>query len=294
MQEITIVGAGLSGLIAAIQLAEQGARVVLHEAGAKPGGRARTDSSLRRVNLGPHAIYRRGAFGRWLTENDLLPPVHFPSLMGLRILKDKRTRRMVAGLPQVMRSGNRPAPIDESYRSWATREFDADFARLAIGFASLPTYHPDPGILSAAFVQERIARSSQWRPVWYINGGWINLVDRLAIHAEKLGVEIVTRSKLSRLPDGPCIVATDLAAAAKLLGEPELDWPSPDNALLDVALEKRWGDPTAVLDVDDHAYISCYSAGDASVAPRGESLLQGVTGIHPGEEPEAARERVYA
>ncbi|MBW2725336.1 MAG: NAD(P)-binding protein [Deltaproteobacteria bacterium] len=80
MQEITIVGAGLSGLIAAIQLAEQGARVVLHEAGAKPGGRARTDSSLRRVNLGPHAIYRRGAFGRWLTENDLLPPVHFPSL----------------------------------------------------------------------------------------------------------------------------------------------------------------------------------------------------------------------
>ncbi|MBW2294224.1 MAG: FAD-dependent oxidoreductase, partial [Deltaproteobacteria bacterium] len=169
-----------------------------------------------------------------------------------------------------------------------------DFARLAIGFASLPTYHPDPGILSAAFVQERIARSSQWRPVWYINGGWINLVDRLAIHAEKLGVEIVTRSKLSRLPDGPCIVATDLAAAAKLLGEPELDWPSPDNALLDVALEKRWGDPTAVLDVDDHAYISCYSAGDASVAPRGESLLQGVTGIHPGEEPEAARERVYA
>ncbi len=294
MQEITIVGAGLSGLIAAIQIAERGGRVVLHEAGAKPGGRARTDSSLHRVNLGPHAIYRRGAFGLWLIENDLLPPVHYPSLTGLRILEHKRVRRMVAGLPRVMRSGSRPAPIDESYRSWATREFDADFARLAIGFASLPTYHPDPGILSAAFVQERIARSSQWRPVWYVNGGWINLIDRLAAHAEKLGVAIVTRSRLKQLPDGPCIVATDLSAAAKLLGEPELDWPSPDNALLDVALQKRWGDPSSLLDVDDHAYISCYSAGDASVAPKGESLLQGVTGIRPGEEPETARERVYA
>jgi phytoene dehydrogenase-like protein len=294
MQEVTIVGAGLSGLIAAIQIAEQGGCVVLHEAGAKPGGRARTDASLHRVNLGPHAIYRRGAFGRWLIENELLPPVHYPSITGLRLVKDQRTRRMVSGLPRVMRSASRSAPIDESYRSWATREYGADFARLAIGFASLPTYHPDPGILSAAFVQERIARSSEWRPVWYVKGGWINLIDRLAAHAENLGVEILTRSKLNQLPNAPCIVATDLPAASKLLDEPDLNWPSPDNALLDIALKKRWGDPTALLDVDNHAYISSYSAGDASVAPRGESLLQGVTGMHPGEKPEVARQRVHA
>jgi len=103
----------------------------------------------------------------------------------------------------------------------------------------------------------------------------------------------VTRSKLESLPDAPCIVATDLANAAKLLGEPDLDWPSPDNALFDVALRRRRGDPTAILDVDDHAYISNYSAGDASIAPRGESQLQGVTGIREGESPEDARERIY-
>ena len=57
MQEITIVGAGLSGLIAAIQIAEEGGRVVLHEAGAKPGGRARTDSSIHRVNLAPEGCF---------------------------------------------------------------------------------------------------------------------------------------------------------------------------------------------------------------------------------------------
>lgn len=293
MQEITIVGAGLSGLVAAIQIAEGGGRVMLHEAGRNPGGRARTDASLHRVNLGSHGFYRRGAFGQWLIENDLLPPVHCPSLTGLRILKGKRTRHMVAGLLRVMRSGKRSAPIDESYRSWATREFDAEFAKLAIGFASLPTYHPDPGILSAAFVQERIARSSEWRPVWYINGGWIKLVERLVARAEELGVEIVTRSKLAPLPKGPCIVATDLSTAAKLLEEPDLDWPSADSALFDVALRKRRGDPTAILDVDDHAYISCFSAGDSSIAPRGESLLQGVTGIREGEEPATARERIF-
>jgi len=294
MQEVTIVGAGLSGLIAAIQIAEGGGRVVVHEAGAKVGGRARTDSSIHRVNLGPHALYRRGDFGDWLIEKDLLPAVHYPSLLGLRLLKNGRTRRMVAGLPKVMGSGNREAPVDESYRSWATREFDENFAKLAIGFASLPTYHPDPGVLSAAFVQERIKRSSEWRPVWYLNGGWIKLVEKLAARAEELGVEIITRSKLSELPSGPCVVATELSVAARLLDEPDLEAVGPDSALLDIALEKRWNDPTAILDVDNHVYISNFSAGDASVAPNGESLLQGVTGIRPGEEPDVAQERIVA
>jgi phytoene dehydrogenase-like protein len=293
MQEVTIIGAGLSGLVAAIQIAEGGVPVVLHEAGAQIGGRARTDASLHRVNLGPHALYRRGAFGAWLIENDLLPPVRYPSVTGLRLFKDGRARRMVAGLPRVLRSSSREAPTDESYRGWATREFGAKFAELAIAFAALPTYHHDPGILSAAFVQERIARSSEWRPVWYFQGGWIKLIESLAARAEEVGVEIVTRSKVSKLPEGPCVVATNLSTAAALLDEPDLDWPSSDSALLDIALQSRWSDPTAVLGIDDHAYITSISSGDPSVAPKSETLLQGVTGIRDGEDPSVARERIH-
>jgi phytoene dehydrogenase-like protein len=187
-----------------------------------------------------------------------------------------------------------PTGVDESYRSWATREFDADFAKLAIGFAALPTYHPDPGELSAAFVQNRIARSSEWRPVWYVAGGWIKLVDKLTARAEELGVEIITRSKLSELPNGLCVVATDIPAAAKLLGDPDLDSPGPDNALLDVSVRRRRGDPTAVLDLDRHTYVSSFSAGDATVPPKGEWLLQAVTGIRVGEEPDSAQSRIEA
>jgi flavin-dependent dehydrogenase len=41
MTRITIVGAGLAGLTAAIACAEGGADVVVYEAHATPGGRAR-------------------------------------------------------------------------------------------------------------------------------------------------------------------------------------------------------------------------------------------------------------
>lgn len=57
----TIVGGGLAGLIAAATLAEEGVDVQLFEASSL-GGRAR--SAVRggaTLNLGPHALYRRGA-----------------------------------------------------------------------------------------------------------------------------------------------------------------------------------------------------------------------------------------
>jgi phytoene dehydrogenase-like protein len=292
MQEITIVGGGLAGMVAAIHVAEGGGRVTLHEAGSQLAGRARTDAGDYRVNFGPHALYRRGAFGDWLSAKKLLPPVYYPSLTGLRMLTGGKLRRFPPGLMKVMRSGQLEAPIDDDYRSWATRELGEGAARVAIGLASLPTYHPDPGTLSAHFVQERIRRSVEWRPVWYIRGGWATLAAALERRIRELGVEVVTRSKLSSLPPGIAIVATDLPAAAKLLGRPELDWPAPRLSLLDVALKARRGDPTAVLALDERVYASNYAAGDASVAPRGESLLQITTGVRDGESDAAASERM--
>jgi hypothetical protein len=280
---ISIVGGGLAGLVAAISVAEQGGRAVLHESSTRLGGRARSAQGSYCTNFGPHALYRHGDLEAWLCERDLLPEVGFPSLTGLRLRRDGRLSRLPLALLPMMRSAGADAPADRSYREWATERMGARAAEAAIGFAALPTFHADPGSLSAAFVQERIARSLKWRPVYYVRGGWGRLVSGLAGRAEELGVEIKLGSKLRELPSGPVIVATDLSTAARLLHAPELDWPRARTALFDVALRSQRGDPAAVLDVDERMYASVYSAGDASLAPPGEMLVQASAGLRAGE-----------
>ena len=66
MDEIMVVGGGLSGLVAAIECAEAGQRVRLFEASRELGGRARTLDGPFRANLGAHVIYADGCSWAWL------------------------------------------------------------------------------------------------------------------------------------------------------------------------------------------------------------------------------------
>ena len=116
MQEITIVGGGLAGLVAAISVAEKGGTVILEEAGPRLGGRAHTVRGERKVNFGPHALYRHGEAEAWLVERKLLPPVTYPSLIGVRLIDHGRLKRLPLSLLPVMRSGSLDAPVDQSYR----------------------------------------------------------------------------------------------------------------------------------------------------------------------------------
>ena len=85
METITIVGAGVAGMTAAISLAEAGAPVVLFDTREAPGGRARSLDGPYRANLGPHVLYKDGAMFRWLGERALLPPIAGVPLTGLRL-----------------------------------------------------------------------------------------------------------------------------------------------------------------------------------------------------------------
>ena len=73
--DLIIVGAGLTGLTAAIEAAERGWRVTVAEAHARPGGRARSLAAPFRANTGPHAIYVDGPWWAWLERHGLTPPI---------------------------------------------------------------------------------------------------------------------------------------------------------------------------------------------------------------------------
>jgi len=292
MQEVTVVGGGIAGLVAAISIAEGGRAVTLHEARSHLGGRGETTPGPHHANLGAHALYRHGGFEAWLRERDLFPEARSPRVYALRLMHCGRLRRIPLPLLPLLRLQRAEAPVEIDFRSWARLKVGDEAAEAAIGFAALPTFHGDPGTLSAAFVQERIQRSLMNNAVCYVVGGWQRLIDALASEAEAAGVRIQLRSQLKELPNGPTVVATSLDRARSLLADPTLTWPQARTAMFDLALRKSRRDPTGVLDIDSRVYASVYSAVDPSLAPKGEALLQCVAGVCDGEDPAAGQERI--
>ena len=59
MPSVHIIGAGISGLAAAVLCAERGARVTIYEASDAAGGRCRSSSMSWRVTTRERAIYDR-------------------------------------------------------------------------------------------------------------------------------------------------------------------------------------------------------------------------------------------
>jgi phytoene dehydrogenase-like protein len=293
MTGISIIGGGIAGLVAAITVAEQGGSAVLYEANTKLGGRARTEDAPYRANLGPHALYH-GAFTDWLMAREIFPASKPPRKSAFKLARDNRVRMLPLALLPMLRTLKREAPIELDYRSWANQEMSRGGAEAAIGFASLPTFHGDPGSLSAAFVHERIQRSFANPSVSYVAGGFNAIIDSLAAHARKLGVRVETGEKCTSLPDGPVIVATDFRAARRLLDDPKIDWPAPRTALFDIAVEPARKDRTAVLDVDRRVYISNYSAYDPTLAPTGQHLYQCCAGLRENEDLASGLARIHA
>jgi phytoene dehydrogenase-like protein len=295
MAQITVVGGGLAGLVAAIACAERGANVRLLEAHGELGGRARSTSGPYKANLGPHAIYRDGPKYRWLAERGLVPPVAAPPLSGVRFCWQDELQRTpsLAAIPSVLRLRGRAAPVDRDFRSWAADHAGEPTATMLSGLAGIYTFHHDPGALSAAFVWERTVRALLTLPLAarYVIGGWSSLVEVLERHARGLGVAIVTGARVTELPEPPVIVATELADAAALLGE-ELEWASGATLCLDLGLRHRRGDPFLVFDLDCAATVERYSAADRSLAPPGEELIQAQMPVRPGEGADATARRL--
>jgi protoporphyrinogen oxidase len=153
---LTIVGGGLAGLTSAISSAERGAAVTLHEAHSTLGGRARSTPAPYIANDGTHAFYD-GPPWRWLQARNLVGPTErltAKQLASVRLRHGGRLRRVPPlGFTKMVCIGrSRRAPIDRSFRDWATTQFGDEAFAAAAGMVGPALYEADPGRLSAAFV----------------------------------------------------------------------------------------------------------------------------------------------
>jgi len=291
---ITVIGGGIGGLIAAIACAQQDRKVVLYEATSKLGGRARSSDRPYIANYGPHALYGDGDLYAWLRREKLLPRVAMPIATTMRARLDGRITRIPRPLVSAALRLRGDAPADVDYRTWAEQHAGERAVQAAIGFVSLPTFHHDPGELSAAFCHERFRRLTiSGHRVRYVIGGWSVLVERLAQRARGLGVDIQTGSPVDELPKAPVILALPLKAAGRLLGR-ELHGQGARTVLLDIAIRSERRSPRVVFDLTERIYLTRTTGPDRSLARAGEELIQTSAGLRPGESMEQATARVEA
>lgn len=298
MTEITVVGGGIAGLVAAISCAEQGAPVRLLEAHGQLGGRGRSSDGPYVTNLGPHALYKNGTLWAFLKQRDLLPPVARPALtkpLYFRI-DGKRRRTVPLAVLRALPRLRGDAPDDVDFRTWVTERAGARAAELLSRSAGVFTFEHDPGRLAASFVWDRYRQAFLDLPpkARFPRGGWTSVIDRLEAGARRLGVTIETGTAVTELPPAPAIVATELPAACQLLGDETLHWEGTRVVTLDLGMRARRGDPFIVWDLDESGWVERYSANDRTLAPAGHALVQGQIGLRPGEAPDDGERRLEA
>ena len=280
---ITVVGGGLAGLVASIEVAERGEDVHLREATSLLGGRGRSTTGDFVANHGPHVVYCDGPLWSWLEARGLTEPYAKAPLRGARFVRNGRSTVVppaaAVNVLRIVRRGG--APDDQSFRDWIAAEGgDPDVAsRLCHVF----TFSDDPGQYAASFVAERAKRAFVLPPTArYLIGGWGAMVERLVAHARSLGVRITTSDRVDAV-EGPTIVATTLTAARRLLGDESLTWTGARTALVDVGLTSRRRDPFVVVDLDTGVFAERYTAPDPSMAPDGHDLVQCQVGVAEDE-----------
>lgn len=208
--DAAVIGGGLAGLIAAIELADVGKTVAVLEKSTRLGGRAMTISKNgANFNLGGHALYLGGetyeilqGYGLKLTggkpstkgsmvwNNAVVPmPSSAMSLLSSSLLNWRGKLKLVSLLWRIGKM-NTTAMAPMSLRNWAESEIDDPMVRhIFYALCRTATYTYDADHQTAGPVLKQVQRSLK-TGVRYLDGGWQTIVDQLRDRALQKGVHI--------------------------------------------------------------------------------------------------------
>lgn len=214
---VAVIGGGLAGLTAAVELARGGREVIVFEQSSSLGGRAGTRQvSGYQFNMGPHALYAQGHARRILASYGVEIVGHPPPLKGGKALFDGTVDHLPIDAASLLRARwlpwaakfqvlglfarlprLDPSPWEgKTVDQWLQTTLSHPRARhLFYALLRLGTYGAEPGNLDAALAIQQLQLGTVGG-VLYLDGGWQRLVDGLERQAVAAGASLVTSQRV--------------------------------------------------------------------------------------------------
>jgi len=324
--QVNIVGGGIAGLLAAVELARGGARVTVFEAAGAFGGRARTrQADGFFLNQGPHALYLGGAFRRELKRLG----VAFSGGRALATTRKTIWKGALQDLPVDMRSlmrtklfgfGDKIAYVrllnalgkgvvaEGSFADWLDTQKLSPVMRAALeALARLSSYANAPQAISAQAILDQIRMALGG--TLYLDGGWATLVDGLMTEAREAGAmlhagarveQVVVNGRRSRvvLADGS---SHEADATILALGPHEAAALAPRVSSLQIEAQEAMPVRANALDLAlkvlpagaeefalgiDQPFYFSLHSGSAKLAPEGGAVVHIAKYLPVGEAPD--------
>ncbi|MBP7862898.1 NAD(P)/FAD-dependent oxidoreductase [bacterium] len=307
-KKIAVVGAGIAGLVAALELNKVGMQVSVFEKSSAPGGRAKTTNrDSFNLNLGPHALYNLGSLNKYLTATGIELSGNYPATKRSAAIYGGKVVDLPVDVKHLLRTKylnvfekleyakffGEVAKIDTeklmntTITDWLNSQFKSKKVQQTVeAFIRLSTYGNNPDIFSAGAGLKQLQLALNG--VRYLDGGWQKITEALS---KKLSSNVKMHfdsavTSLNSSAQGVALTVNgneEFFDAVILCVPPNvvnslipgivLDAVPSYASCLDVCLKKLPNpEATFALGIDEPLYLSVHSAA-ANLGPAGSAMI---------------------